>query len=65
MAGEHSGLVHQPPDLVGASHPGVVSQGERKRAKDLRGLRAAAGPGELGAGSGHARHLVFLLALGL
>ena len=26
MAGEHSGLVHQPPDLVGPSHSGLVSK---------------------------------------
>ena len=30
MAGEHSGLVHQPPGLVGPSHPGVVSQSEAR-----------------------------------
>src|SRR5712675_1028022 len=28
MAGEYSGLVHQPASLVGASHTGVVSEAE-------------------------------------
>src|SRR3954452_10868709 len=69
MAGKHSGLVHQPPDLVGAPDTGMVPQAEvRGRRSEVGGLcriRAAGGRGELGTGPGHARYLVLVLALGL
>src|SRR3954463_9271708 len=67
MAGEHSGLVHQPPDLVGTSHTGVVPEIPSsksqipKRREHLRRRRDAAGSGELAAGSRHARYLVLVL----
>ena len=65
LAGEHSGLVHQPPALVGPSHSGLVSEaGTRKfRQSHPRRHRAAVRRGELGAGPRRARHLVFELAL--
>src|SRR5882762_1473756 len=48
---EHSGLVHQPPGLVGASHSGVVPEsedrGQRTEVRDLCRLGAAEGRGEL------------------
>src|SRR2546423_11976375 len=69
MAGEHSGLVHQPASLVGASNTGVVSaaevRGQRSEGRDLRRHRAARRPGELDARSGHARYLVFVVVVGV
>ena len=55
MAGEHSGLVHQPAGLVGASHTGVVSQKQRSEMQQIRSQkfmshRASGRSGELDAG---------------
>src|SRR5438045_1947066 len=76
MAREHPGLVHQPPDLVGAPDTGVVPEsevggrrsevrGRRSEVGDLCRAEGAAGSGELDSGSGYARYLVFVVALGL
>jgi len=43
LAREHPGLVHQPPALVGTSHPGVVSEGAGPRETHRNGT---ARPGE-------------------
>ena len=43
MAGEHSGLVHQPAGLVGPSHPGVVSEGQRSE-RDYVGMEPPPDP---------------------
>src|SRR5438045_990085 len=58
MAREHSGLVHQPAGLVGASHSGVVSQWRNQDSNRIarRGLAT---------GRRYARHLVFVVAVGL
>ena len=65
LAGEHSGLVHQPPALVGPSHSGLVSEARTRNRwqSHPRRHRAAVRRGELGAGPRRARHLVFELAL--
>src|SRR5436309_16133074 len=67
MAGEHSGLVHQPAGVVGASHTGLVPEipNFRSQISDLRRHRAAGRGRELAAGCRHARYLVLVLALGL
>ena len=43
LAGEHQGLVHQPPALVGPPHTGMVSGGKRPRG-DRRGPQRGGGP---------------------
>ena len=62
--GEHPGLVHQPADLVGPPHPGLVRRGRQCLCRPLRSRsarqpwhrrRSAAAPGR-----GRARHLVLL-----
>ncbi len=59
MAGEHPGLVREPPGVVGPPGPGVVRAGRRNpRAARLTRRR-------VGAGRGHARHLVQLVAVGV
>src|ERR1700730_7030785 len=68
MAREYSRLVHQPPGLVGPPHTGMVPEsGKRKpktgKQKHSRADRIAGRRME--ARRGHARHLVFVLALGL
>src|SRR6266853_295163 len=70
MAGKHSGLVHQPPGLVGTSDTSLVSEnGNRKtetgNGKHLRRHRTARRFRELGARSGHARHVVLVLVVGV
>src|SRR6186713_626761 len=71
MVGEHPGLVHQPPDLVGTPDTGVVPEIPNprnqipKRGGDLCRARAAARSGQLETGRGHARHLVLVVALGV
>src|SRR5205807_2392264 len=67
---EHSGLVHQPAGLVGTSDSGMVPpesevRGQRSEVRNLCWIEAAEGPGELGSGQRHPRHLVFVMALGL
>ena len=64
LAGEHPGLVHQPPALVGTSHPGVVSR-KTESGETPRRYRPTLRSGKLGAGPRRARHLVFELALAL
>ncbi len=61
LDGEHSGLVHQPPALVGPSDSGVVSRSKNPKSgrRHPRRHRAAIRRGELGAGPRRARHLVF------
>ena len=62
----HPTLVHQPPALVGAPHPGVVRAGRRRVRGGGRGGRAGAGGRAVwprrnaGAGRGRARHVVLL-----
>ena len=65
LAGEHSGLVHQPSALVGPSHSGLVSEARTRNRWQSHPCRhrAAIRRGELGAGPRRARHLVFELAL--
>ena len=68
MAREHSGLVHQPPGLVGPSDSGVVSETEAESKPESDEIYVGLSRPvmrELDAGSGHARYLVFLVALGL
>src|SRR5438045_1999473 len=69
MAGKHSGLVHQPPGLVGASHTSMVPEtevtGQRSKVRDLRRHRFTAGFRKLDSRPGHTRHLVFIMAVGL
>src|SRR5712692_6937165 len=70
MAREHSGLVHQPPGLVGTSDSGLVFETGNRKAesgeqKYLCRHRTTARSGQLDARSRHARHLVFVVALGL
>jgi len=61
LAGQHPRLVHLPPDLVGASHPGLdlrrlrQARGHPGGPHGLPGLRRHAHPR-----SRRARHLVFL-----
>src|SRR5690242_19316699 len=68
MAGEHSGLVHQPPGLVGTPNPGLVpASGKRKpETGKQRGSRPdrITGP-RMETGRGHARHMVFVVAMGV
>src|ERR1700720_4003599 len=65
MAREHSGLVDQPPGLVGTSDTGLVSKSEVREIRNLCRHRAATEFGELDPRSRYARYLVFVLALGL
>src|ERR1051326_6668923 len=66
---EYSGLVHQPAGLVGPSHSGVVSEAEvRSQKSEVRHLcrhQTAKGSGKLDSRRRHARHLVFIVALGV
>src|SRR2546423_3384133 len=73
---KHSGLVHQPPGLVGPPNSGVVpsesevggqkcQSGSDSEVRNLCWARAAERPRKLGAGRRHFRHLVLFVALGL
>ena len=59
VALEHPRLDDQPADLVGAPHPRLVPQGDRRDRGRHRHARGGSGePGRLGAGRRRARHLV-------
>src|SRR5947209_19874463 len=64
---EYSGLVHQPAGLVGTPHPGLVCESARPQIQSANLCRdqSAEGSGELDPGYRYARHLVFILAMGL
>src|SRR5438309_1700702 len=58
MAREYSGLVHQPPGLVGTSHTSVVPQWRNQSSNRIAGRR-------LETRRRYARHLVLVVAVGL
>ncbi len=67
VAGQHPGLVHQPPAVVGPSHSGVVRRSRQHLRRRKRSRRACACERRAGrcaaAGRGRARHLVQLRAV--
>ena len=66
---QHPGLVHQPPAVVGASHPGLVRRRRQHLRRARRGGGGGTGPrppwarGRAAPGRGRARHLVLLGAV--